>query len=286
LPSRPDIREASTACATDTGRVRATNQDEVGEFSDATGARLLVVADGMGGHAGGEVASRVCVECMAEIFQAESEDPEPLLKRLFLEANERVYRMGNETPGLFGMGTTAVALLLDPRHPGSAWVAHVGDSRAYRLRAGTLDQLTDDHSWVYEEVRNHRLTPEEAEVHPRRNALLRSIGIDADVDADVRRVDVAAGDRFLLCSDGLWGELPATTIADVLGRQQPAPAARELVDRANEAGGHDNITAALLTLPDPDRKPTRRTPRKSPGRRRLILLLAAAAALALLYALL
>jgi len=238
-----------TASLSDVGRVRSANQDEVSEFEGAGGARLLVVADGMGGHAGGEVASATSVAAIGEYFgSAGQEEPQTLLRNALEAANERVFRQGNDDPALFGMGTTAVAVLIDGH--GATWVAHVGDSRAYRLHQGQLECLTEDHSWVQEQVRMARLTPEEAEVHPRRNALMRSIGVDRDVEVDVRPVEVAAGDWLLLCSDGLWGELDDGTIAAVLAEGDPEMAVHRLVDLANEAGGHDNVTVAVAVIPE------------------------------------
>jgi serine/threonine protein phosphatase PrpC len=237
----------TTAFLSDVGRVRSVNQDEVGEFVNGSGARLVVVADGMGGHAGGEVASSTSVQTIGEYFGSSNEAPAVLLRGAFEAANERVFRMGNERPDLFGMGTTAVAVLLGA--DGTAWVAHVGDSRAYRLHLGELERLTDDHSWVQEQVRMERITPEEAEVHPRRNALLRSIGVDPGVEVDVRQVQIEAGDRLLLCSDGLWGEVDDQTIAGVLASEDPQQGVRRLVELANQAGGHDNVTVAVVALP-------------------------------------
>ena len=149
-------------------------------------------------------------------------------------ANERVFRMSVESPHLRGMGTTGVALLLGPA--GAAWVAHVGDSRAYRLRQGRIELLTEDHSWVGEEVRARRLTPEEAEVHPRRSALLRSIGVDPEVEVDVTPVPIESGDRFLLCSDGLSGVVPHAEITATIAREAPDDAARLLIERAIALG--------------------------------------------------
>ena len=198
-------------------------------------------------RASGEVASRTSVETIGEYFGTAIEAPEDLLRHALERANERVFRMGNDQPDLFGMGTTAVAVLIEP--DGAAWVAHVGDSRAYRLHQGSLERLTEDHSWVQEQVRMERLTPEEAEVHPRRNALMRSVGVDADVEVDVSPVELCAGDRIVLGSDGLWGEGDDQTIAGVLASEDPEDGVRMLVDLANRAGGHDNVTVAVVALP-------------------------------------
>ena len=144
------------------------------------------------------------------------------------------------------MGTTGVALLLEP--DGRAWVANVGDSRAYRLRDGRLEQLTLDHSLVAELVRRGMLTAEEAQVHPRRNEVLRSLGVEAEVSVDVTAVDVQAGDQYLLCSDGLSGVVDDQEIAAVLIAEAPADAVRRLVDAANERGGPDNVTVLIARV--------------------------------------
>ena len=183
------------------------------------------------------------------------------------------------------MGTTAVALLFGPGP--SAWVAHVGDSRAYRLRQGRLEVITQDHSWVFEEIRARRLTPEQAEVHPYRNALMRSIGVDPGVEVDVARVPIEAGDRFLLCSDGLWGELDHDTMADVAATGDPRDCVHRLVDLANISGGHDNVTVQLAALPggqwaDPRDAAAPATTGPSPLRRRPLAVLGAAGAALLL----
>lgn len=237
-----------TAARTDPGRVREANEDCCAEFEGSDAARLLVVADGMGGHAKGDLASRAAVDTLGEVFRTSRAAPEALLRDAFAAANARVHELGADDPR--GMGTTVVALLL--RRDG-AWVAHVGDSRAYHWRGGRLVRLTEDHSWVAQEVAHGRLTPEEAASHPRRNALLRSIGMDEDLPADVRPIELAPGDRVLLCSDGLWDELDDASLADVLGAAEPAECVARLIELANLAGGHDNVTAAVARVPEPAR---------------------------------
>jgi protein phosphatase len=236
-----------TASLTDVGSVRNANQDCCGEFVDDAGYRLLIIADGMGGHRGGEVASQTTVEAVGETFQRGVRDPAALLREAFALANKRVYERAARDAELYGMGTTGVALLIGPAR--TAWIAHVGDSRAYRSREGGLELLTRDHSWVLEEVRHNRLTPEEAQNHPRKNVLTRSIGVDPTLEVDVSATDLAPGDRFLLCSDGLWGEVPEQTLARVLSGQEPDRAVRTLVDLANEHGGPDNITVQIAAVP-------------------------------------
>jgi protein phosphatase len=241
-------RRIETAARTDPGRVRDENQDSCAEFEASDSSRLLVVADGMGGHSAGGLASRVAVAAIGEVFRKGGGSPEELLQRAFDEANARVHFLGAKEP--FGMGTTAVALLV--RSDG-AWVVHVGDSRAYRWRAGSLECLTEDHSWVFQEVAQGRMTAEQAVRHPRRNALVRTIGLDPEVPVEVARLDVAPGDRVLLCSDGLWDELDEKVLADALWLE-PADCARHLVELANLAGGHDNITAVVVRVPEVPRR--------------------------------
>jgi protein phosphatase len=246
--ARSRRRAVATAAASDTGRMRQRNEDAFGEFERDDGARLLVVADGMGGHAGGEVASRIAVEAIGAVFLREAEAaPEAGLRLGFAEANAHIHHVAEDTPGLFGMGTTATAVWLAA--DGSGVAAHVGDSRVYRLRGSRLACLTADHSWVAEELRAGRLDPAEAPVHPLRHALLRALGVDREVEVDVAALALRPGDRLLLCSDGLWGELPEDAIGRELARGAPERCARALVDAANRAGGRDNITVLVAVLP-------------------------------------
>ena len=242
-----DPRRIETASLSDVGRRRASNQDAFGGLVAESGARLLVVAAGMGGHAGGETASRVAVETVEAFVGRSAGDPAWLLQAALEAANHRVHAEAQSDPSLAGMGTTGVALLFPSN--GGAWVAHVGDSRAYRLRDGRLEQLTPDHSLVAELERRGMITAEEARVHPRRNEVLRCIGLDPEVDVDVAAVDVQPGDQYLLCSDGLCGVLGDGEIAAELLRTTPEVAARRLVDAANERGGPDNITVQIARIP-------------------------------------
>ena len=236
-----------TASLTDVGSVRSVNQDSCGEFVDDAGYRLLMVADGMGGHLGGEVASQTPIDAVGQVFQRGIEEPAAFLREALTVANKRVFDRSTAEPDLYGMGTTGVALLIGPGR--RAWFANVGDSRGYRSRGGRLEVMTQDHSWVQEEVRQNRLTLEEAAVHPRKNVLTRSIGVDPVVEVDVTEADMEPGDRFLLCSDGLWGEVVDADIAAVLDSQEPEQAARALIDMANRAGGPDNITVQIAVVP-------------------------------------
>jgi serine/threonine protein phosphatase PrpC len=276
--TRAPAGQPVTASLTDVGRLRSNNQDRCAEFVDQAGYRLLIVADGMGGHQGGEVASQTVVETVGEVFRRGFADPAGLLREAFDEANDRVHGMAARSAALNGMGTTGVALLLGPAR--RAWLANVGDSRAYRIRRGRFELLTDDHSWVNQEVRHQRMTPEEAAVHPRKNVLTRSIGVDPSVEVDVTATDVEPGDRFLLCSDGLWGEVPEPRIAEVLSSEAPERAVHTLVALANQSGGPDNITVQIASLPtgpgasaapSPDAASgVRSQGLRGPGRRRIL----------------
>ncbi len=232
--------------ATDTGLVRQSNQDAV--YVDES---LAIVADGMGGHAAGEVASEMTIEMLHSGF-VENATVEGLYNAINA-ANITVLNDARENPNHFGMGTTVIALGLTVDDEGvtSPTLCHVGDSRAYQLRDGALRQLTEDHSVAEEWVRMGRLTPEEAAVHPRRHQLTRGIGVEETIAVDVMSVHALAGDRLLLCSDGLSNELDNDTLA----RLSSAPFTLEesvvqLVEAAKEAGGRDNITAVLIEFDD------------------------------------
>lgn len=242
-----DPGQVITASLSAVGLVRTHNEDYCSEFQRPAGARLLVLADGMGGHQGGATASRIAVETIGEVFGSSQSDPQTMLREAFITANNRVYQMAADNPELRGMGTTAVSLLLEPG--GGCWVAHIGDSRAYRFSRGKLEPLTADHSVVAEMVRRGLITPEEAEVHPRRNEILRSVGVELDVEPDVCAVPLESGDRFILCSDGLSGLVSDEEIAAVLQREPPSQAVGTLVDSANARGGNDNITVQIAAIP-------------------------------------
>ncbi len=234
------------ATLSDTGRVRSHNEDAAAEFERASGHRLLVVADGMGGHRGGATASRVAVEAIGAVFQRSTLDPELMLREAMSMANERVHRMSAEDPELRGMGTTVVSLFLGTN--GSGFVAHIGDSRAYCIRGGQIEALTSDHSVVGQMVRQGLITTTQAAVHPRRNEILRSVGVEAAVEPELRAVSLQSGDRFLLCSDGLSGMLSDEEIAAVVRREDPARAVQTLVEAANTRGGTDNITVQIVAI--------------------------------------
>ena len=236
------------ASRTDVGRVRQANEDscEVWGFED--GAHLLVVADGMGGHRGGATASRTAIEAIAETFgDGARGKAQETLANAVVAANQRIWGLAQEDPELEGMGTTVVAFHLDGKRRGT--VAHVGDSRAYRYRKGRLEPLTTDHSVVAEMQRRGLLSADEAAVHPRRNEILRSVGVQEDVEVEVADVEVRGGDRYLLCSDGLSGVVKDEEIAAIVQTKTPHEAVEALIDLANERGGPDNITVQVLAVP-------------------------------------
>src|SRR5512137_749215 len=253
------MRLAATG-ATDVGRKRAHNEDS---FLVLPEESLFCVADGLGGHASGEVASRLAVEEMAEFFRLTGRDEEatwpfredPALgrdaNRLAVSirlANRRVHERSRADAHLAGMGTTVVAAHYTRR--GTVLVAHVGDSRAYLFRDGTLAPLTEDHSLLATYIRQQRPSPEEIEAFPHKNVIVRALGMADSVDVDLREDPARAGDLLLLCCDGLSGMLPDARIAEVLrgGRGDLRKVNQALVDAANEAGGLDNITSVLVQV--------------------------------------
>jgi PPM family protein phosphatase len=243
---------------TDVGRKRKHNEDS---FAIDLGEGLCVVADGMGGHAAGEVAAKITVETIAEFIAATSQKEEATWpfrynhqydfnsNRLIVaieKANERVMTAVSQQPSLKGMGTTVVAAVFNGSRLS---LAHVGDSRAYRLRAGEFMQLTDDHSWVHEQIAAGILTEEEAKSHPLKNVVTRALGGGSTVVADIQEQKIEPGDRYLLCSDGLTTMLSDAEIRDALEHTTDLEqACRELLDRANERGGLDNITVILVAV--------------------------------------
>lgn len=231
--------------ATDTGRARAVNQDSL----LVVDGRLYAVADGMGGHRGGEVASALALESLAGL----AESTTAALVNGITRANDAVYLRSSQDPELRGMGTTLIALALAVDADGQELLAmaNVGDSRAYRFRGGRLEQMTEDHSLVESLVRQGRITAEEAVTHPQRNIITRALGVDPEVEVDSWELPAVPGDRYLLCSDGLFNEVePATIAATLAERVDPDDAAAELVRLANEGGGRDNITCVVVDVLD------------------------------------
>ncbi len=283
----PGFPTWNIASLSDTGRVRSQNEDRCGAFANASGARLFVVADGMGGHRGGATASRIAVDALAAALTRAGTDSSvsgisgisgDWLADAIRAANRNVHAAAAKDAELNGMGTTLVAILVAAS--GAAWVAHVGDSRAYRLREGVLEPLTEDHSVVAEMVRRGLITPEEAEIHPRRNEILRSVGIEPDVEPELSELELRPGDRVLLCSDGLCGVVPAAELEQLLAAQSPAEAVESAVELANSLGGPDNITAVIAEIPDqPDAPATAKSRGTGASTLALALLVALVAAL-------
>jgi serine/threonine protein phosphatase PrpC len=237
---------------TDVGLVRSENQDfgtytTPSEEKDSHAAgRLLVVADGMGGHRGGATASRIAGETVkAQFLGSESSDIATSLREALARANARIFTEAQSNPELRGMGTTTSALAVRGEH---GWLAHVGDSRIYLVRGDTIRQLTEDHSLVATMVREGLLTPQEAEVHPRRNVLQRSMGVADDVEIDVRGpFQLQEGDTFILCSDGLHGLVKEPELKEI-AQGTIEDAADEFLRRSLERGAPDNVTVIVARV--------------------------------------
>ncbi|HEX2033615.1 MAG TPA: protein phosphatase 2C domain-containing protein [Chloroflexota bacterium] len=253
------------ASASHPGRVRPTNEDalasaipEAADLLDSKGA-LFGVADGVGGRAAGEVASREAMAALlAEYYSPRApHQVELALRQAVQAANVRVFRLSHGTDeAVHGMQTTLTAVVLAG---GQAYVAHAGDCRAYLLRDGQLTQLTDDHSEAAELLRLRLITPEQARRHPRRGVLTRTLGRQPAIRPDFSRQPLRAGDRFLLCSDGLWDTVERAAIERLL--QRPAQeACQALLNLASQQGGGDNISLHVVHVLDPGRRPATTAP--------------------------
>lgn len=237
---------------TDRGLIRPNNEDSMLEAGERG---VFAVADGMGGHAAGEVASRMAVDALEEALDASSppstaEAADPLI-RAFATANDEIRRRGHAETDKRGMGTTLSVLLALPDE-GRGLIAHVGDSRVYRLRDNALEQLTTDHTWVQERVEAGVLTEEQARDHPYSSILTRVLGAEDSIVPDIMTVDTVPGDLYLLCSDGLTGMVRDVEIQRILKEDKSLRArARKLLDAAKQAGAFDNVTLVLVRiLPD------------------------------------
>jgi PPM family protein phosphatase len=260
----PETRlRVTSAGLTDVGRKRTSNEDS---FAISEQHQLFVVADGMGGHAAGEVASRLAVESIERHISGSDPRKEPTYPASFRFprneeatlpvparrvlnairlANQEIVRSVRKNQSHRGMGTTVVIAYL---HGARAYIGSVGDSRAYLFRDGTLRQLTSDHTFVNEQVRAGTLTAQEARRHPARNILTRAVGSQEDVEADILDQEIQAGDRLLLCSDGLTTMVEDAQILEALRAHgdDPAASCRALIDLANDKGGDDNVTVVLI----------------------------------------
>ncbi len=234
----------TAAARTDVGLRRSVNEDC---FALASELGLYLVADGMGGHTAGQLASRLATAETMEALQRVAEASATLTEKLrycVAAANRQIFDTAQKKPELAGMGTTLVAVLTGP---GRVALAHVGDSRAYLVRGGRIRQLTDDHSLVAELVRRQEITPVAARGHPHRHVLTRALGVQRTVEADLAELTPAPGDVVVLCSDGLTGLVSDGEIAHIVTASRDLELACErLVDLANDRGGDDNITVALV----------------------------------------
>jgi PPM family protein phosphatase len=234
---------------TDVGRVRSHNEDKV-LFVEPTESRpdsLALVADGMGGHAAGEVASTKAAETIRRVF-FDTDGPVPkVLNAAFAAANREIIAYGAEHPECAGMGTTcSVVVVRDDK----AWLAHVGDSRIYLLRRGELEQLTHDQTLVAKLVDDGTLTKDQARNSAHNNIVLQALGVTAELRPEIpeKGRPLLVGDVIILCSDGLHGLVPETIIADTAGRAAPLEACHRLIEAAREAGGHDNISIGVFSV--------------------------------------
>ncbi|HEV2720865.1 MAG TPA: Stp1/IreP family PP2C-type Ser/Thr phosphatase [Thermoanaerobaculia bacterium] len=253
----PERLVVQAVMKTDVGLVRSENQD-FGTYTTPSeereshpGGRLFLVADGMGGHRGGATASRLAGETVkAQYLGSEDDDIGAALRDALARANARIFTEAQANPDLRGMGTTTSALVV---RSNNAWFAHVGDSRIYLIRDGAIKQLTEDHSLVASMVREGLLTSTEAENHPRRNVLQRSMGVGEDVEIDVRGpFPVQEGDIFILCSDGLHGLVKEPELLEIATTLPLESAANEYVRRALDRGAPDNVTVIVARIIRPD----------------------------------
>lgn len=233
------------AGATDTGCVRSANQDSYHIDPDG---RFFIVADGMGGHAGGEVASQIAVDCIREYLEAlwdTESDPQKLIQDAINKANQAILKDQSANPVRLDMGTTIVVLIFRDEQP---WYSHIGDSRLYRLRGAKLEQISDDHTWIARAIQTGVVNPEDAKSHPWRHMLLQCLGREDVKSTIAREVEWQPGDRFLICSDGLTEELSDDRIAHHLkGIRNCQHAAQTLIESAKLRGGRDNITIVIIS---------------------------------------
>jgi PPM family protein phosphatase len=252
------VRVGASAALSHPGRKRRHNED-----SYVIEPPLFVIADGMGGAKAGEVASGLAVSAV-EAEQRDGGSGEQRVTALIEEANRRVYSRATEDRDVHGMGTTMTVALVEDN---AVAFGHVGDSRAYLIRDGQLDQLTDDHSLVAELVRGGKLTPEEAESHPQRSVITRALGTEPDIDVDTFSVQPEPGDVFMLCSDGLTTMVDDQTILDAVEqhRSDLRQAAKALVNAANRGGGEDNITVIFFEVDTGAEEPSEETEETVPA---------------------
>ncbi|WP_335870671.1 Stp1/IreP family PP2C-type Ser/Thr phosphatase [Bacillus sp. 2205SS5-2] len=238
---------------TDTGKVRQHNEDHGGVFVNSHGDRLAIVADGMGGHNAGDIASEMAVELLAQYWQQTdkfetAQASEDWFNTHILNVNKKIYEHASEHPGCEGMGTTVVAAICTNRF---LTIANIGDSRGYIHNETGLHQMTNDHSFVNELVRTGQISREDAEMHPRKNVLLRALGTENSVEVDVKTIMFEEEDLLLLCSDGLSNKLSEDEMMIILTSSTSLQdRAQNMIGLANEHGGEDNISIVLLEYVD------------------------------------
>ncbi|MGX7025592.1 Stp1/IreP family PP2C-type Ser/Thr phosphatase [Vagococcus hydrophili] len=241
---------------TNVGRKRKSNQDTVGVYENKSGIVLGIVADGMGGHQAGDTASYLAVTGIGELWQETNLYKQNDVARWVVSAiqkeNEVIYTEGSSNPDKYGMGTTIVVVALLGEN---ILLGHVGDSRAYIIRNNGIKQLTDDHSLVNELVKTGEITLDMAAKHPKKNVLVRSVGVPGEVEVDLSVVAISENDHILLCSDGLSNMLSDTYMKSIVSQPDSLKKrVEQLISEANEAGGTDNITALLIDFKTPSKE--------------------------------
>lgn len=238
---------------TDVGIKREKNEDAISLPSENEGIKLFILADGMGGAKAGEKASQLAIESIRDYIRLHfikiertKEEIEEMIRKAMVEANRKIFELANEYQELKGMGTTVLVVLL---YRGRLYIGHIGDSRVYRLRKSVLRQLTKDHSYVQELVRQGTITIEEARNHPQKNVLLRALGCDRDIMPDVITKGFVKGDIILLCSDGLTNMVEDKEIYEIIMKNTSdlKVACKMLIDTANQNGGVDNVSAIIIS---------------------------------------
>jgi PPM family protein phosphatase len=230
---------------TDKGLVRANNEDSYLAREESS---LFAVCDGLGGHAAGEIASRIAVETLGERIGGSALEAADILSDAIEEANRKILRDQQLNPSHLGMGTTLSALWFPTPDRAKAWLAHIGDSRIYRLREGSLSQLTEDHSPVYRLFKEGSLTKEQIRMHPQKNLIERSLGLTTAVQCDIFTVATSPGDRYLLCTDGLSDSISDAEIEEILQTGDWCKVPSLLIQAALDRGGFDNITVVIVEL--------------------------------------
>ena len=238
---------------TDIGVKRDKNEDAISLPAEKDGIKLFILADGMGGAKAGEKASQLAIECIRDYIRVQfikiertKENIEEMIRKAMLEANRKIYELSNDYQEMKGMGTTVLVALF---YRGRLYIGHIGDSRVYRLRKSVLRQLTRDHSYVQELVRQGTITIQEARNHPRKNMLLRALGCERDIMPDIITKGFVKGDTILLCSDGLTNMVEDKEIYEIIMKNMSdlKVACKMLIDTANQNGGVDNISEIIIS---------------------------------------